>query len=32
METVFAALGEEALRRVEPMISYWATIGALEWD
>jgi hypothetical protein len=32
METVFAALGEEALRRVEPMIAYWATIGALEWN
>ncbi len=32
METVFAALGEKALRRVEPMITYWATIGALAWD
>ncbi len=32
METVFAALGEKALRRVEPMIAYWATIGALAWD
>jgi hypothetical protein len=32
METIFAALGEKALRRVEPMIAYWATIGALEWN
>jgi hypothetical protein len=32
LETVYAALGGYAFRRVEPMIAYWATIGALEWD
>ena len=32
METVFSALGAQDLRRVAPLIAYWAKIGALEWD
>lgn len=32
LEAVFSALGAQDLRRVAPMIAYWATIGALEWD
>lgn len=31
-DTLHAALGAESLRRVAPLIAYWAEMGVIEWD